>query len=106
MKTKDDKLLQQVKKTIQTLEPKAKIALFGSRARGNANSDSDWDLLVLLNGKIDFQRQRVVRQNLYKIELENNQILSSFYRNHKDWNSIKYKSSDFYRNVMRDCLWI
>ena len=38
---------------IQTLKrrilPDERVVLFGSRARGDAREDSDWDLLVLLN---------------------------------------------------------
>ena len=28
------------------------MVLFGSRARGNANSDSDWDIAVFIDGKV------------------------------------------------------
>jgi len=31
------------------LLPTEKVILFGSRARGDAREDSDWDLLVLMN---------------------------------------------------------
>lgn len=33
----------------QSLPPKANLLLYGSRARGDAQSSSDWDLLVILD---------------------------------------------------------
>lgn len=42
------------------------VVLFGSRARGDARPDSDWDLLVLANGLIEdpLDRGRFLRQLL------------------------------------------
>ncbi len=40
-----EKLLDQIKQAIHTVEPDAEIILYGSHARGDAYSDSDWDLL-------------------------------------------------------------
>ena len=43
-------ILSQISKRAKTVVPKdAAIYLFGSRARGNGRSDSDWDILILLN---------------------------------------------------------
>ncbi|HHW11119.1 MAG TPA: nucleotidyltransferase domain-containing protein [Firmicutes bacterium] len=39
------------------MEPDADILLFGSRARGDATADSDWDFLILVNGKVDERRK-------------------------------------------------
>lgn len=35
--------------TDQQLPPDSRIYLYGSRARGDAQTDSDWDILVILN---------------------------------------------------------
>lgn len=43
-----DKLLEQVKLSVHAIVPNAKIILYGSRARGTARADSDWDFLILL----------------------------------------------------------
>lgn len=36
---------------IQKVAPGSEIYLFGSRARGDARPDSDWDVLVLIDGE-------------------------------------------------------
>lgn len=64
-------LLHRIRDTIHGIEPAARIILYGSRARGDARPDSDWDLLILLNGAVDHHRAATVRHRLYDLELEN-----------------------------------
>lgn len=48
MKVSREYILQAVKQTLHLVVPNAKIILFGSRARNDAQEDSDWDLLILI----------------------------------------------------------
>ncbi len=48
--THENEILEQLKlKVKQTLPQGAKLLLFGSRARGDASAESDWDFLLLLD---------------------------------------------------------
>ena len=48
-----------------------KIILFGSRARGEARPDSDYDILVVVKGELDWRTRRrlslSVRRKLYPL---------------------------------------
>ena len=49
----DIELLKQCKAAITDILPDAEIILYGSRARGDAHPDSDYDLLVLTDQETD-----------------------------------------------------
>lgn len=46
----DEKTILQIRNTAKSAIPSgSKAILFGSRARGDAHQDSDWDILILLD---------------------------------------------------------
>jgi predicted nucleotidyltransferase len=94
-----DVLLRQVKGTVLEIERTADVILYGSRARGDASANSDWDLLVLVDGPVDGERVDRIRRRLYEIEWESDQVLSSIVRNRQQWNSQPRKGTPFHRNV-------
>ena len=53
---KRNELIEQIKQTVLELEPEAEIILYGSRSRGDATSESDWDFLILVDGPISDER--------------------------------------------------
>ncbi len=86
----------------ETLPPGSSLLLFGSQARGNANEDSDWDLLILLDKpKIslnDYDVGYPFRELGWELGEEiNPQVYSK-----NEWN--KYSFTPFYKNVEHDKL--
>ena len=72
----DEEVLREIKRII--LEEAGRLGvrverviLFGSRARGEAREDSDWDILVVVEGGLDWRvRRRLsinVRRRLYPL---------------------------------------
>lgn len=56
VRTDDSVLSEIVRRLIETLQPE-RIYLFGSRARGDAREDSDYDLLVVVKERTDEGRE-------------------------------------------------
>lgn len=42
-------MLNMIRSTVRAVEPDVEIILYGSRARGDALPESDWDTIVILN---------------------------------------------------------
>lgn len=98
----DNKILSQIKKIVKKRDPSAKIYLYGSRSRGTATSESDWDLLILLNrDNISFEVEREINSPLYDLEFDTGEVISPMVYTEKEWNA-KYKVTPFYKNVMKE----
>ncbi|MGD2186404.1 MAG: nucleotidyltransferase domain-containing protein [Desulfobacterales bacterium] len=100
MKQKD--LMKQVKEAVLQIEENAEILLYGSRARGDSDEQSDWDFLILLDGEIDDQRTDKIRHRLYELEWESGEVISSIVRNKKEWNSMPFKSMPIHHAVEKE----
>jgi predicted nucleotidyltransferase len=99
---KQEELLQRVKQTVHEAEPGAEIILYGSRARQEAGSESDWDFLVLVDGPMSEARADAVRHRLYEIEWESGEVLCAVVRSRQDWQSPRYRAMPFRQNVERE----
>lgn len=95
-------LLNKVQKKVRSIVPNADIILYGSRVRGEASKDSDWDLLILVDQPVDHNLTIKLRDNLYEIELETDEILSCIIRSKQDWYSPKYSVLPFKRIIEQE----
>ncbi len=91
-----------ITKTIHDKDPHAEAFLFGSRARGDSRPDSDWDILILVDdAKVTNDIEDKFRDELYDIELESGQIISTFIYPKDYWQSTLIYSP-LYRNVSQE----
>lgn len=95
-------LLAQVKQAVHEIEPDAEIILYGSRARGDAQPDSDWDLLILVDGVARWEQEEKISHCLFHLELEWNEVLLPIVRGRQEWNSPRYRATPFYQSVSRE----
>jgi predicted nucleotidyltransferase len=103
MKRSKNNVVGMIKEKVRQIDPDAEVILFGSRARGEARPDSDWDILILVDDEATFERERYFRHQLFNLELTLGEAFSVFIFNKSDWN-LKYRNTDFYRNVINEGL--
>ena len=82
-------VIEQIKDIIRHVAPTAKTILYGSQARNEARSDSDIDLLILLDGP------------LYELELKTGISISPMVMLKKLWENRPFKTP-FYINVTNE----
>ncbi len=91
----------QISRAIRQVEPTAEVILFGSRARGSARPDSDWDVLVLLDGEVTANREQALFSSLFRVELITEEIFSVLVYEKTYWHKILI-DSPLYENVNRE----
>jgi len=97
-----EELLGQIKQAVHEVEPVAEIILYGSRSRGDASSESDWDLLILIDGPLSDERTDRIRHRLYEVEWEYGEVISSIVRSREEWDSDIYQALPFHQRVHQE----
>ncbi len=96
------KLLSELRKKLQALYgvKLAHVVLFGSHARGDADPDSDIDVLVVLRGKVnpgeEIQRTGEIVAGL---SLENDAVISCVFM---DEDRFLHKNGPLLRNIRKE----
>ncbi|MEW6378640.1 MAG: nucleotidyltransferase domain-containing protein [bacterium] len=101
-KTEERALLEHCKTVINRLLPGATVILYGSRARGEAKSESDYDLLILVDGEVSSDLENMIGNALYEVELEWEVVIPAFIFDRKSWDHKQFRASPFHQNVDRE----
>lgn len=96
----DAEFLQAVKRSVQEIDPQAEVWLFGSRARGDARPDSDWDFLVLTEKQVDRPFKYSIWDQLNELELSAERVISTRVWNNRYWSDMVV--TDLYQNIQED----
>ena len=91
--------LAQLKSGIRVQYPDADIVLFGSLARGEADTESDIDVLILIDRPVDDAVRSAITDVSYQIELEYDVVFGKIVENRETWNSPRYHIMPLHRNV-------
>jgi uncharacterized protein len=95
-------ILKEIKRLVIEKNADAKIFLYGSRVRGTAHKESDWDLLILVDReKITPEIEKEITSPLYDLEFETGEVISPMVYSEKEWYT-KYKITPFFHNLMRE----
>ena len=100
----DSELIKRVKAVIREVDPKAEALLHGSRARGQAGPESDWDLVILLSTPVTEQLKRTIRHRLYEIEWDTGEVISCIVHSHAQWNASPLRETPFRQRVSREAI--
>ena len=102
MKKNREIVLNAIRSTLSHIAPAGtKVVLFGSRARGDARDDSDWDILIILDKtKLEADDYDNISYPLRELGWKLKECINPVMYTLKDW--MKYSFSPFYHNVTNE----
>jgi predicted nucleotidyltransferase len=95
-----NEITYRVKETVKSLDPMAKVILFGSNARGDSRTSSDWDFLILTSSNPTEQYKKAIRDKLIDTELEAGEVISTIIFSHNKWKD--YSITPLYKNIIKN----
>lgn len=98
----DINLLKRCKKAVRQVVADADVILYGSRARGDADEYSDYDILILVNGDAELPLEQKIRSNIYPLELDSGAVLTLFVYSRQQWDTPLYRAMPFHENIDRE----
>lgn len=96
-------VINEVKKAIQSvIDYYFEIILYGSVTCGEETNESGLDLLVLIDGPVDFALENQIIDAIYHIELKRNVVINLFIESKETWDTKYAILSLFYENIQRE----
>ena len=102
MSIREENILKPVRHRLNEVMPTgSKVVLFGSRARGDANRDSDWDMLMLID-KVRISNEDFDEYAFPLIELgwQLGIVINPILFTYKDWE--KRRFTPLYQSVKEE----
>ena len=78
------------------------LCLFGSVARGDFGPESDIDILVLLDQKVDFTVKDKIYDLAFEIELEHNLVFGLLIESKTEWTSPLFQAMPIHKEIDRE----
>jgi predicted nucleotidyltransferase len=98
----DVELLRRCKEAIIRVVPDANVILYGSRARGEADEYSDYDILVITSGPADIPMHEKMIESIFPLELDTGAVLTLIIYNRQQWNTPLYRAMPLHKNIDRE----
>lgn len=70
---------------LRTRFPVERVVLFGSKAHGSDDAESDIDLLVLTSRKLDWRERDLITDALFDVEIAHGVVLSTLVVSLDEW---------------------
>ena len=101
MSEQDRRILDQFTSRVRERFPDARIWAFGSRARGNATWESDFDICIVLD-HVDNDNDRWIRDMAWEVGFENERVITTVVFDIDQFEKGPMSESTFVANVLQE----
>lgn len=94
-----------IKKAANALKkhfPVEKVILFGSKSRGDDETHSDIDLLVVTARTLHWKEEKAIVEVLFDVGMEYDVIFSPLFVSSEEWNMGIFTEFPIYNEIIRD----
>ena len=99
---KEQDSILEASEALKTDLPVTRVILFGSKARGTGEADSDIDLLVLTSCPVSSELREAISDRLADVNLRNDVLLTSVVVSEQEWLSGLIRYMLIHSEVERD----
>ncbi|MCX8011005.1 MAG: nucleotidyltransferase domain-containing protein [Ignavibacteria bacterium] len=78
------------------------LILYGSRARGDSNASSDWDILVIVSAPVNRKLIHNFWDDIYELEIKLDQIIFPTVISRDEYKSSICQVIPFFQNILKD----
>lgn len=101
MENKNSEVLSMIGNTIRSAEPTAEAIVYGSRTRGDARNDSDWDVVIIVDTPEESQTQlKKLSYDIWVMGLDSGIEINPLIYTRKQWDNSR--PTLFKYNVLKD----
>ena len=101
LKANDRKAIEAAKDLLVQKYPVELIVLYGSKARGTDDAESDIDLLVLTKRELTWREHHAIMDALYDIQLSLNVAISTLVVSKREWSEGRYSVLPIHDEIER-----
>lgn len=102
LRRNEKEALREFKEKIIERFPDARILLYGSKARGDSDKESDIDLLILVGSNVDTKLEEEIYHISYEIELKYDVVFGETIENKSFWNTPLANVMPLHWNIDRE----
>jgi len=99
--TEDRRIFDEFSGIVRGRFPKARLWAYGSRARGSAAQDSDFDIFVVLD-RVDEDIDRWIRSIAWETGFANDRVITTIVVDEEQFEQGPFSESTLVENILRD----